>query len=170
MRYIYIPQFISNYLFIYPVCVCVSIYVCVYVCTIFIYKRTRQIWEKKMDYLFCSLYFLILWKHPPLLPIQTLANYLATRAYIWGIFFFSLHISVKDKKYDQVCTFQKIPHYQKKTKSHQVGQPFIKVWGNSSQEKVGLAQHREKHFVYRRMNTKIWYGRGNFFPFKVLKS
>lgn len=93
---------------------CVYIYVSVYVDTIIIYERTRQIWDRKMDCLFCSLYFWTLWKHPPLLPIQTLANYLATRAYIWGIFF-SHHISVKDKKYYQACTFQKY-HIIKKNK------------------------------------------------------
>lgn len=26
-------------------------------------------------------------KHPPLIPSQTLANFSATRAYIWGVFF-----------------------------------------------------------------------------------
>lgn len=43
-------------------------------------QRDKQGW-------FILLSLLNLSKHPPLLPIQTLANSSATRAYIWGIFF-----------------------------------------------------------------------------------
>lgn len=51
-------------------------------------------------------------KHPPLLPIQTLANSSATRAYIWMYFFVTTSVS-GIRNIIRYVRLPKIPHYQK---------------------------------------------------------
>lgn len=77
----YMPGF-SNYLFIFTCYVC---FVCVWMYNIYLYIHKADLREEHGQLI---LLFLLLnpTKTSSLCPIQTLTNYLITRAYIWDVF------------------------------------------------------------------------------------